>query len=70
MDLSMENIKEGSILKVYHKLTGENKYKYIKLLKKEDNKSCGWHKLQNIENNAIIVIENEWFRQRKWESDL
>lgn len=65
LDLSMEEIKEGSILEVRHKLTGFLEYKYLKLNKKEGNTCAGWHYLQCVDG-AIIEVENEWFRQREW----
>ena len=61
----MEEIKEGSILEVRHKLTGVLEYKYIKLKEKESEKSAGWHYLQRVDG-LIIEVENEWFRQREW----
>ena len=65
LDLSMEEIKKGSMLEVKHKLTGIIKYKYLKLAEKESKTCAGWHYLQNVDG-SIIEVENEWFRQREW----
>ena len=65
LDLSMEEIKEDSILQVKHKLAGVREYKYLKLAEKESETCAGWHYLQ-CADGLIIEVENEWFRQREW----
>jgi len=66
-DLSMESIIKGSVFIMSHKLSQVPvKFRYNKLIEREDEKSCGWHSVTRIDNGNTFEVENEWFRQRQW----